>query len=98
MGCDVLQHYNRLRAESFFIPLLGLPSVKSSLLRRDLQRHYVVHCFLCRPMGASFAVALAQAVKQAMTTRKGLGAPDYFGTHSARNSLEREREIHISTK
>lgn len=61
-GCDISQFYNRLRAPDFLVPYLGLPRIRSALVKSKHSSRYVVPCLRCIPMGATFAVALAQRV------------------------------------
>lgn len=76
-SCDISQFYNRLRAPEFLVPFFGLPRVRRSLLRTfsDLPPSdgYVVPCLRCIPMGATFAVNIAQHVSLAIVRRAGLG-------------------------
>lgn len=67
---DVFQYYNRLRVPSFLISFFGLLSVASTSVNTNLRCAFVVPCFTCLPMGASFAVAVGKAVTQAVLIRE----------------------------
>ena len=71
-SCDVSQFYNRLRAPDFLIPFLGLPRVRAADVQSPASTNYVVPCLLCIPMGATFAVALAQKASLAIIRHAGL--------------------------
>lgn len=72
-GCDISQYYNRLRAPEFLAPFLGLPHIFSSALGILTQHEYVVPCLRCIPMGASFAVNIAQRATLSIMKRVGIG-------------------------
>lgn len=77
-GCDVRQFYNKIRAPAFLIPYLGLPRVPSDLVETSLTSRFVVPCLRCIPMGATFAVAIAQAVSTAVVRASGYGVGSPF--------------------
>lgn len=70
----ISQFYNKLAVPEFLVPYLGLPRVRSSLVDTMLTSEFVIPCLLCIPMGANFAVSLAQAVSMAAVTAAGLGS------------------------
>lgn len=72
-SCNVSQHYNRLRAPKFLIPFLDLPRIRASHLGLASKSGYLVPRLQCIPMGATFAVALAQKLSIAIIHRSGLG-------------------------
>lgn len=75
-GTDISQFYNRLKAPAFPIPLLGLPKIKAGEVGASpLESEYVVPCLTCIPMGATFAVSLAQRVSIGILDRAGLPRP-----------------------
>lgn len=71
-SCGISQYYNRLKAPPFLVPFLGLPRVSSSLVDTELRSDFVVPCLLCIPMGATFAVHVAQAASLALVRRSGV--------------------------
>lgn len=77
-GCDILQYYNRLRAPQELIPLLGLPKIRAGLLGVSFKSGFVTLCLTCVPMGATFSVALAQAVTCAALPQNDLPVPESF--------------------
>lgn len=79
-GCDLSQYYNRLRAPSEMVPLLGFPRLKAALLGMTTPSGYITPCLTCIPMGASFAVALAQRVTTAVLRSAGFPPPTPFSS------------------
>lgn len=77
-GCDISQYYNRLRAPKELVPLLGLPKIDASRLGLPQFSGSLTPCLTCIPMGATFSVALAQAVTSAVLKRNSLPVPDSF--------------------
>lgn len=71
-GCDISQYYNRLRAPDFLVPFLGMPRVRSAALGLSPPHEVLVPCLRCIPMGASFAVNLAQRATLAILQRSGV--------------------------
>lgn len=87
-SCDISQYYNRLRAPPFLIPFLGLPKIRSSKLCLATDSEFVVPCLRCIPMGATFAVGLAQTVSTAIIRRSGL-LPSLLTTAGSRTIPKR---------
>lgn len=68
-GCDISQQYNRLAVVKELIPLLGLPGLPASKVMASVDDRIVVPCLKVVPMGATFAVMLAQSVSRAIVNR-----------------------------
>lgn len=78
-GCDISQYYNRLQAPPNLIPLLGMPKLPAAELGLVSDSEYVTPCLTCVPMGATFSVALAQAVSSAaLRQEQALPVPPDF--------------------
>lgn len=78
-GCDISQYYNRLRAPPEVIPFLGLPSIKAEAIGLPNPGR-VTPCLTCVPIGATFLVALWQAVTVAVLGSSHLPVPKSFGS------------------
>lgn len=72
-SCDISQFYNRLRAPDFLVPFLGLPRIRTSYLDPQPEFDVGIPCLRCIPMGATFAVMVAQKVSLSIVKRSGLG-------------------------
>lgn len=77
-GCDISQYYNRLRAPPELITFLGMPKIKAETLGLFQFSGDVTPYLTCIPMGATFSVALAQAVSTAVLKRNLLPVPASF--------------------
>lgn len=90
-GCDLSQYHNRLRAPPELVPLLWFPRLEAKLLGLSSPSGILTPCLSCIPMGASFAVAIAQRVTSSVLRSAGLQSPTPFsgllGTHLRRGSF-----------
>lgn len=70
-SCDISQFYNRIKAPEFLIPFFGLPRIRAARLGITSTHEFLVPCLRWIPMGATFAVMLAQKVSLAVVRRSG---------------------------
>lgn len=77
-GCYDSQYYNRLRELSDLVPLLGFPRLEPKLVGASCPSGHVITCLTCIPVGASFAVAIAQRMTNTILRAAGLPPPTPF--------------------
>lgn len=70
-SCDISQFYNQLATPAFLVPYLGPPKVRAVLVHTTFDCEFVIPCLRCVPMGATFAVSLAQSVSLAAVRSAG---------------------------
>ena len=93
-GCEFSQFYNRLLAPSFLVPLIRLPRVRTVEVACDLPVPFVIPCLRVIPMGATFSVALAQAVSLAVLRRANI-CPQNTANEIANAVISHSRPLHI---